>query len=571
METRANFILIGAFTLLGIIGSLIFLIWLSSVQLDRQYASYGILFDDVTGLAASGDVVFNGINVGRVIELRISETNPSKVYVGIEVDASTPVRTDTVAQLSSSGVTGVSFISLSNTRSDAPPLTTEDGSPPIIRSRRSTVQQLVEDAPDLLTEVTELIKQFQALTGPDNQAFVGSILKNLDAASGDLQQALADFSQITGTVGTATEQITLFTSRLDSISAQLETTLGNADKTLASATGAFDTVSETVSNSGTAIQSAQGAFAQAESLMRDEIPDIVARISDTVDSLNLAVTSLSSRGDDTLAGFDQMADLANARLTELETTLNEADTAFVAVTEAADSFYALVDGDGTLLVSEARTVLASAGRALTNVETVIETDVPALVSDIRGATATASQAVDRVAADLTGLTARLDPLAADAQGALTTATRVLERAGSTLDGLDGTLAAADGALSAAETAFDAASGVLATDLGPTLEDIRSAAARINEATARVSDDIPAVTSDLRDLIARADAVVAEVQTTVGQAAPGIRTFTGTGLSELSRLGTEARSLVRSLEQLVRRIERDPARFFLEDRVPEYRR
>jgi phospholipid/cholesterol/gamma-HCH transport system substrate-binding protein len=65
--------------------------------------------------------------------------------------------------------------------------------------------------------------------------------------------------------------------------------------------------------------------------------------------------------------------------------------------------------------------------------------------------------------------------------------------------------------------------------------------------------------------------VAEVQGAVAASAPGISDFARTGLPELSRLGTEARGLFNALDSLVRRIERDPARFLLDNRVPEYRR
>lgn len=571
METRANFILIGAFTLLGILGTLGFLVWLAGVQLDRQYDTYGIFFDDVSGLDASGDVRFNGIGVGRVIELRISEREPSKIYVEIEIDASTPVREDTVAQLSSSGVTGVSYISLSNTRPDAPPLTATPDEIPIIPSRRSALQTLTEEAPDLITEAAKLLERFQTIAGPQNQAYVANILRNLDAASGGLEKALTDFSEISDTVGDATVQITRFTEKLDSIGAAIETTLVNVDETLASATGAFDAAEQTITSSAAAIDSAGAAFAQAEALMRDEVPGIVAQISDTTTLLNTAIADLSARSGATLDDFGETATLLNARLTELERTLSEADTAFAAVTDASNSFDTLVEGDGALLVSEAREVLAGAQTAIGTVETIINDDVPAVVSDIRAAVATASDAVERVAADLTGLTGRLDPLTSDAQEALSAATRIFERAGSTLDGLDASLSAADGALASAETAFDSATDLLSTDLGPVLTDIRSASDRIGTAAGKVSDDLPAITADLRALIGRADEVVAQLQTTVTAAAPGIRNFTGTGLSELSRLGSEARGLVRSMEQLVRRIERDPARFLLDERVPEYRR
>ncbi|WP_324752247.1 MCE family protein [Roseovarius sp. Pro17] len=571
METRANFILIGAFTLLGIIGSLGFAVWLSSVQLDRQYAYYGILFEDVSGLASSGDVVFNGIDVGRVIELHIHEPDPSKVYVGIEVDATTPVNENTVAQLSSSGVTGVAYISLSSRGGDALPLTSPDDTPPIIPSRRSTVQQLVEDAPDLIAEATKLLQRFQKIAGPENQAYVENILSNLSDASGGLDQALTDFSSITKTVSEATTQISGFSERLETLGAAAETTLGNADDTLSSATDAFDTAKEAISNSSTAIDSAGAAFAEAETLMREQVPGIVAQISDTADALNAAVRDISQGATGTLDGFDETARLLNARLTELEQTLASAGSTFDALTEASTNVSTLVAGDGTQMVVDAREVLAGAKTTIAKIEMVIDDDVPAVVSDIRGAVSTASAAVGRAADDMTGFSDQLTPLAEDTRTAMTAATELFQRASTTLDGIDGSLVAANSALGSAERAFDGAEAAISTDLGPLLADIRAATDRIGGAAQQVSDDLPQVTTDLRALIARADKVVAQVQTTVSDAAPGIRNFTGNGLNELGRLSAEARTLVQSLERLVRRIGQDPKRFLLDDRVPEYRR
>jgi phospholipid/cholesterol/gamma-HCH transport system substrate-binding protein len=571
METRANFILIGAFTLLGIIGSLIFAVWLSTVQLDRQYSYYGILFDDVSGLSTSGDVVYNGINVGRVIDLYIYGADPSKVFVGIEVDATTPVRENTVAQLSSSGVTGVSYISLTSGEGTDTPLSSTDGTPPIIQSRRSTVQQLVEDAPTLLTDLTEIMERIKEMMGDENQAYVGNILSNLSTASDGLEQALTDFSSITSTVAEATEQIAGFSKRLDSLGAAVENTLTTADKTLNSATGAFDTANETLATSSAAIDSAGAAFAEAETLMREQVPGIVTQISDTIAALNTAVVDISTRSVSTLDGFDETSVLLNARLTELEKTLSDANETFEAVTAASNSVDALITGDGALMVADARDVLAGAKSTMAKVEAVIDTDVPAVVSDIRSAVATASAAVDKAANDLTDFTDGLSPLTTDAREAMTVATDLFTRSMTTLDAIDGAMASADTALASAERAFDSADEAISTDLGPVLEDIRAATNRIGGAAEQVSTDLPQITDDLRALIARADQVVAQVQTTVADAAPGIANFTGNGLNELGRLSGEARTLVQSLDKLVRRIEREPARFLLGDRVPEYRK
>jgi phospholipid/cholesterol/gamma-HCH transport system substrate-binding protein len=571
METRANYILIGAFTLLSILGTLAFFIWLASVQVNKQYQNYGILFEDVSGLDPSGDVSFNGISVGRVIGLRIAEEDPSKVFTTIEIEAATPIRSDTIAQLQSQGVTGVAYISLSGGTLAAPPLVENSEGWQIIPSRRSSLQSIVQDAPDLLEEATRLLEQFQILTGPENQTYVTNILRNLDASSGRLDQALNDFSEISGTVRDATVQITVFTDRLDTIGTSVANTLKQADSTMAAATGAFETADEALAGSIDAIGSAEETFDQATLILKEQLPDILAQVAEVASLTNAAIVDLQARSSATLDGYAQAADLFNARLIELEGSLKGANTAFTAVTEASNSFDQLVDGDGTLLVSEARVVLADAKTAIATIEAVVLNDVPAIMTDIRIGVASARKAVEDVSANLTGLTDRFDPVLQEAQQAIGSANTLFNRAQSSLSTLDTTLESADGALGSAQTTFDAASEVLATDLSPMMNDIRTASAQISQAVSDVTKDMPAITTELRALIARSDAVALQIQTAVAQATPGIGDFASKGLPELSRLAAEARTLVKTLGDLTRRIERDPARFILDGRVPEYRR
>jgi phospholipid/cholesterol/gamma-HCH transport system substrate-binding protein len=571
METRANFILIGAFTLAAILGTLGFFIWLAAVQVDRQYVTYGILFDDVSGLDPSGDVSFNGISVGKVTGLSIYEPDASKVLATVQIDSTTPVRSNTVAQVQSQGVTGVAYISLSGGTPGAAWLTAINGGLPMIESKRSTVQALVEDAPDLLAQATDLLSQFQALTSPENQALVTGILRNLETSSGRLDEALTDFSEISGTVSEATAQISIFTGKLDSISSSVQTTLERADAALLSAQTAFDTADTTLVASGTAIRNVENTFDSAQILLRDTVPPILEKLSEAVTRADTAIADLQQRGGTTLEGFGATAGLLNARLTELEKTLRDADTAFAAVSGASTSFDALVTGEGTAMVADARAVLASAQTTLASLEGVVQADVPAVVADIRRAVTTATEAVERVAGDVTSLTARFDPMATQTEKALAAATALMQRAEVSLGVLDKTLSGTDAALTSAETAFDAATGLMQTDLAPVLNDIRTASDRISVAVEGVARDVPAITADLRALIARADTVVGQVQAAVAATAPGLGDFTQTGLPELTRLSAEARGLVTTLNSLVRRIERDPARFLLDNRVPEYRR
>ncbi len=118
-KTRARFVLIGLFTLLGFLGGLGFILWLAKVQLDRTYAQYDIVFSTVAGLSSTGAVRYNGIDVGKVLGMAQDRADPALVRVRIEIYASTPIRTDTIATLASQGVTGVSFIALEGGSADA--------------------------------------------------------------------------------------------------------------------------------------------------------------------------------------------------------------------------------------------------------------------------------------------------------------------------------------------------------------------------------------------------------------------------------------------------------------------
>ena len=70
METKANFALIGAFTILGFLSLLAFLMWFAKLEMDRQFAYYDIYFTEVSGLGVSSEVTFAGLSVGKVVDLK---------------------------------------------------------------------------------------------------------------------------------------------------------------------------------------------------------------------------------------------------------------------------------------------------------------------------------------------------------------------------------------------------------------------------------------------------------------------------------------------------------------------
>jgi phospholipid/cholesterol/gamma-HCH transport system substrate-binding protein len=113
METRAPFIVVGAFVLAAIAAVFGFVYWLHNTGGLGPRATYHVQFDgSVPGLLVGAAVLFNGIRVGEVTDLGLAPDSPRRVNATISVSSSTPVRSDTKVGLEFQGLTGVPVIAL---------------------------------------------------------------------------------------------------------------------------------------------------------------------------------------------------------------------------------------------------------------------------------------------------------------------------------------------------------------------------------------------------------------------------------------------------------------------------
>ena len=580
METRANFVLIGAMTILGVVGLLGLLVWFAKVEINRQYARYDILFDSVSGLGMAADVRYNGLSVGQVTGLGLDDDAPGKVWVRIEVEADTPVRTDTIAQLKSQGVTGVSYVALAGGTPSSAMLRDPDNptSIPVITSERSLVQALTEDAPDMVAEAMAAIKEVRSFLGPENQAAVSNVLQNLDRASGQLDQALSDFSDISRTVSEGTAEISRFTGRLDEIGATIQTTLENINDTLEVANVGIAEIAPTLRSADAAFTAGETAIGNVDTLIQMHVPQIADDLSDAIGSIETATSDLRAQLETVLTQFGGSADAATKRLSELETTiatldltLAEARTSLSAVESASATFEGLVEGEGTALVTDARATLKQVQDTISGLDTLFQQDIPAIVADIRTAVSSATTVIDQVSTDVSAFTKRLDPLVESGDATLKAATETLSNANRSLENMDLALGATKSAMGAAERSFAGAETIITTDLGPAISNVRAAAGQFEATMAALSQDIPAASADLREVLARARDVIQKIDETVDTSSPSIQTFTRTGLPEFTKFAREAQQLVYQLEQLTKKMNRDPAGFFFGNSIPEFRR
>lgn len=218
METRANYVAVGAFVLAMLAGIVVTVLWLARLEFGREAAYYDIYFTgSVTGLAQGSAVLYNGIQVGRVREIRIDPQNLQQVRVTVEVDQPSLIKSDAVASLEIQSLAGVVLVDITGGSKDAPPLEAQDGQRyPVIASQQSGLQRVVSSAPEVLARLIDLTDRLSAVVDDKNRAAIAETLDNLRrmtrvvaAHSGDIESILSDSStavrELRGTLSAANQ------------------------------------------------------------------------------------------------------------------------------------------------------------------------------------------------------------------------------------------------------------------------------------------------------------------------------------------------------------------------------
>jgi phospholipid/cholesterol/gamma-HCH transport system substrate-binding protein len=201
METRAAYVAVGTFVLALSIGVLIAVLWLAHAQFNEAKTRYDIYFAYVgTGLGQGSPVRISGVTVGRVMRVGLDADNPGRVRVTVEVDGDAPIRSDSVASIEITSLTGGAAVEITPGSKSAPPIQLAGNEPyPIIWSRESDIQQLVASFPQLLNKVTDLTVRLSDTLDDKNRAALAATLDNLSrvtavaaAHSNDIDQLLVD-------------------------------------------------------------------------------------------------------------------------------------------------------------------------------------------------------------------------------------------------------------------------------------------------------------------------------------------------------------------------------------------
>ncbi|WP_298424520.1 MlaD family protein [Rhodoblastus sp.] len=203
METRANFALIGLFTLAVILSAFGFIYWYKTFGQETAHKEYAIHFNgSVSGLLTGAAVQFNGIKVGEVTQLSLNPDNPDQVFARIVINANTPVKTDTKASLEFGGITGVAWVALQGGSAGAPLL------PPggVLSANGSELQSLLQKAQKLAAKADKVLDQVDsALTGAnallkDTSPGIESSVTNIQKLTGTLADKEGNFQQVLASI-----------------------------------------------------------------------------------------------------------------------------------------------------------------------------------------------------------------------------------------------------------------------------------------------------------------------------------------------------------------------------------
>lgn len=234
METRANHVLIGLFTLIVATLAVLFALWAAKYSSDKNYNEYDVVFHEaVTGLSRGGIVQYNGISVGEVAEMHLDDKDPNRVIVRIRVAADTPIKTDTQAKLAVIGLTGVLQIQLSGGTPGAARLVAKAGEKvPVIEAKESALSKLLNSTEDIATTATDILLRLNRMLSEDNVRRITLTLDHIETITGTVATQKGDIADLLRNARTATEKLDHTLASADSAMGKLDHGMTSVDANL---------------------------------------------------------------------------------------------------------------------------------------------------------------------------------------------------------------------------------------------------------------------------------------------------------------------------------------------------
>jgi phospholipid/cholesterol/gamma-HCH transport system substrate-binding protein len=529
METRANYVLIGAFTLAAVVGAFLFIMWIAGYGSAGSHRTFQVVFNgSVAGLSAGANVSFNGIKVGEVTHLTFSRSDPHQVVADIDVNSEAPIDKSTRARLETQGLTGGAVVALLGAATAGPALVAENGRPPVIYAGQSVqLQDILDSVAALSTKATTVLDDADKIIA-ENSPTIHSALANVDQFSKALADNSAGVDAALKSVAELGKQIGPLAARLQTLSDdadrlvqaidtdQVRTIVGNVQAMSAKGVSVIDRADKLLADNSTAINSTlQNADVFAKALA-DSAPNIdvtlknLAELSKTVQPVVAQIQNLSQDADRVIKAVEP---------DQIHALISNAQTFSQALAESSQNFEALAR-NGALLAMHL------------NEETSKRLDTT--LSDIGDlAKAIDSQKIASIVDSANDVAQTVRQNRGNIDSTLKNFSEMSAKLNDSADKVDGVLSSAQSFLGSPST--------------------KGAVDHISEAAMSVKK--------LAD----------DVDTRIKDIATGLSRFTNTGLREYEALAVEARRAVQDIDGVVRSLGRNPSQVLFGSRpaLPEY--
>jgi phospholipid/cholesterol/gamma-HCH transport system substrate-binding protein len=302
METRANYVLVGASVLAALATIVAFAFWLASSQFNQHEDTYYTYFTgSVTGLSSGGPVRYRGVPVGTVGQIEIDPDNIEQIRVTLKIKQGTPVKTDSIASLEVAGITGGSYVELTGgTRSSPLLIDASDGNIPVIKAENSSLEALVADAPKLLQKLNDLADRA-------NEALSAANVKSISDTLGHIQNVAASVDSMTPELR---ETLTHFDQLAVDIHAKLPALLETAQRGGQSIKGASDEIHQLAASIDSVVAENRAPLHSFAANGLTELTGLITELQTLSDTLTRVADHLDRDpqrylfGDQTNAGID---------------------------------------------------------------------------------------------------------------------------------------------------------------------------------------------------------------------------------------------------------------------------
>lgn len=352
METRANYGLIGLFTLLVAAIAVLMIYWVGRLDQAGSAKNVQISFPGaVSGLVAGSPVNFNGIRVGTVRVLSLDPENPEAVLVDIDIAQDTPLKSDSKITLGTTGITGASYVDLRAGSKDLPNLLMQEDIPQL-QAEGSSMDDLLQAARDMMSRVDRVVRRVDDLV-EKNGADIERTIQNAAVFSDALANNAPGIDRFLSTTSDAAAKIGALATRLDGLTDKADTLISAVDpeQVRASLTNIerfTDNLDDTASNleilvaEATQTVSTFNAFGESLNNSLAQIDNIVSSIppeelSGIIVGANTFVTNLSEQSG-AIAGIVENVQDGSQSFKDLATRLEGEGERISGITTDAAAF-----------------------------------------------------------------------------------------------------------------------------------------------------------------------------------------------------------------------------------------